>query len=98
MRLQPAWSKLKALAHTFSYDVRLIGENGAGRPLPADGWTHLSVPTLLIAGGNSLRVDAKRDARAAEALPGSGHRTLEGQTHLVKPKALATVLGEFFHE
>jgi pimeloyl-ACP methyl ester carboxylesterase len=98
MRLLPAWSKLKALAHTLSYDVRLIGENGAGRPLPADRWANVSVRTLVIAGGKSPAWMQNAMRALAEALPTAGHRTLEGQTHIVKPKALAPVLGEFFHE
>jgi hypothetical protein len=32
----------------------------------------------------------------AAALPNARHRTLAGQTHLVKAKALAPVLREFF--
>ncbi len=31
-----------------------------------------------------------------EVLPNARHRTLEGQTHIVKPRALAPVLAEFF--
>jgi hypothetical protein len=32
----------------------------------------------------------------AAVVPGAQHRTLPGQTHMVKPKVLAPVLGEFF--
>lgn len=32
----------------------------------------------------------------AEVLPNAEHRVLAGQTHIVKPAALAPVLGEFF--
>ncbi len=32
----------------------------------------------------------------AEALPNAEHHELKGQTHIVKPKALAPVLTEFF--
>jgi hypothetical protein len=32
----------------------------------------------------------------ADVLPNARHRTLQGQTHLVKPKALAPVLAELF--
>lgn len=98
MRLMPAWSKLEALAHTLPYDVRLIGENGAGRPLPADRWTNVSVPTLVIAGGKSPKWMQNAMRALADALPGAEHRTLAGQMHIVKPKALAPVLSEFFHD
>ena len=98
MRLMPAWSKLKVLAPTLRYDVRLIGENGAGRPLPADRWANVTVPTLVMAGGKSPRWMQNAMRALADALPSAGHRTLERQTHIVKPKALAPVLGEFFHD
>jgi hypothetical protein len=32
----------------------------------------------------------------AHALPGASHRTLPGQTHIVKAKPLASVLADFF--
>ena len=95
MRLMPAWSKLEALAHTLPYDVRLIGENGTGRPLPADRWTNVSAPTLVVAGGKSPAWMQNAMRALAEALPSAEHRTLADQMHIVKPKALAPVLSEF---
>jgi pimeloyl-ACP methyl ester carboxylesterase len=38
MRLMPAWSKLKAVAHTLPYDDTILGDTGSGRPLPGDRW------------------------------------------------------------
>jgi pimeloyl-ACP methyl ester carboxylesterase len=98
IRLMPAWSKLKALAHTLPYDVRLIGKNGAGRPFPAERWASVTVPALVVAGGKSPAWMQNAMRALAEALPNAAHRTLERQTHIVKPKALAPVLGEFFHD
>jgi hypothetical protein len=34
----------------------------------------------------------------ADVLPNARHNTLDGQTHIVKPEALAPVLVEFFEE
>ena len=43
------------------------------------------------------RGNCARGVRAlADVVPGARHRTLDGQTHLVKPAALAPVLAEFF--
>jgi pimeloyl-ACP methyl ester carboxylesterase len=98
MQLMPAWSKLEALAHTLPYDVRLIGENGAGRPLPGDRWTNATIPTLFVAGGKSPAWMQNAMRALAEALPSAEHRTLAGQMHIVKPKALAPVLSEFFRD
>lgn len=97
MRLMPVWSKLKALAHTLPYDARLIGDNGAGRPLSAERWARLAVPTLVIAGGKSPAWMQNAMRALADALPNAEHRTLERQTHIVKPHALAPMLSEFFH-
>nr|MDT0663680.1 alpha/beta hydrolase [Micromonospora sp. DSM 115978] len=64
--------------------------------LPTDRWNSVAVETLVIGGGKSP--DWMRNAvRAlADVVPGARHRVLDGQTHLVKPKALAPVLVEFF--
>ena len=36
-------------------------------------------------------------AALAKAVPGAEHRTIEGQTHMLKPKAVAPVLIEYFN-
>ena len=96
MRLLPVWSKLKALAHTLPYDAQLIGEAGGGGPLPAHRWASVTVPTLVIAGAKSPAWMRNAMRSLAGVLPNADHRELHGQTHIVKPKALAPVLGEFF--
>ncbi len=96
MRLMPAWSKLKALAHTLPYDAQLIGDAGRGSPLPRERWSNVSVPTLVMAGGKSPGWMRTAMRSLAEVLPTAEHRTLQGQTHIVKPKALAPALSDFF--
>ena len=49
-----------------------------------------------MAGGKSPGWMRNSMRSLAEALPAAQHRTLEGQTHIVKPKALAPVLSGFF--
>jgi pimeloyl-ACP methyl ester carboxylesterase len=96
MRFMPAWSKLKAVAHTLPYDARIVGDLGRGAPLPSDRWTGVAVPTLAVAGGKSP-VWMRNAMRAlAAALPSARYETLAGQTHVVKPARLAPVLEEFF--
>ncbi|HEV2254305.1 MAG TPA: alpha/beta hydrolase [Streptosporangiaceae bacterium] len=96
MRLMPAWSKLTGLAHTLPYDARLIGQGGAGRPLPPGRWAGVTIPVLVLAGGKSPAWMRTAMHSLAAVLPTAEHRVLEGQTHLVKPAALAPVLAEFF--
>lgn len=96
MRLMPAWRRLKAVAHTLPYDAALLGDNGSGAPLRAEQWASVKVPTLVIAGGKSPPWTRTAMTALADALPNARHHLLEGQMHLVKAKALAPVLAEFF--
>lgn len=96
MRILPVWSKLKAVAHTIAYDVTIVQDHQKGEPLPPGRWTNVTVSTLVIAGGKSPVRLQKGSQALADVLPNAKLRTLEGQTHMVNPKALAPVLIEFF--
>lgn len=99
MRLAPPmWSRLKALAHTLSYDYAVMGDTLAGKPLPAEPWSSVAQPTLVIDGGKSPAALRNAAKALAEVLPDAEHRTLEGQGHNVSMKALAPVLTDFFSE
>ena len=54
------------------------------------------MPTLAIAGGKSPEWMRNAMVAVAEAIPTAEYRTLEGQMHNVKAKALAPVLADFF--
>ena len=96
MRFMPAWSKLRAVAHTLPYDAAIVYDYQKGRPLPPEQWSSATMPTLVSAGGKSP--DGMRNAmrELADVLPNAKYHTLEGQTHIVKAEALAPVLVEFF--
>jgi Predicted hydrolases or acyltransferases (alpha/beta hydrolase superfamily) len=96
MPFMPAWSKLKAVAHTLPYDTLLTMDYQKGTPLFPNRWSSISVPVLVTDGGKSPVWMRKAMRALAEFLPHSQYRTLEGQTHIVKPAALAPVLTEFF--
>jgi pimeloyl-ACP methyl ester carboxylesterase len=96
MPLMPAWSKLKAVAHTLPYDGAIVQENQKGRPLPPGRWASVTIPTLVMDGGNSPRWMRHATRALANALPNATYQTLEGQTHMVKEKAHAPILLEFF--
>ncbi|MCK2213479.1 alpha/beta fold hydrolase [Actinomadura sp. ATCC 31491] len=98
MRFMPAWPKLKAVAHTLPYDAAFVAAYEQGRPYPAGSWPGVKVPVLVMDGGKS-QAWIRNAARAlAGVLPDAEHRTLDGQTHIVKPEALAPALTAFFHE
>jgi pimeloyl-ACP methyl ester carboxylesterase len=96
MRFMPAWSKLKAASPTVMHDTLIVEAHQRGRPYPPGRWAHATVPTLVVAGGKSPAWMQHGTRTLAETLPNARHYTLERQTHIVSPKALAPVLGEFF--
>jgi pimeloyl-ACP methyl ester carboxylesterase len=96
IRLTPVWSKLKAVAHTLPYDGAIVQDNQRGKPLPANGWASVTVPTLVMDGGKSPAWMRHANRSLASVLPNAQYRTFEGQTHMVKAKAHAPTLVEFF--
>jgi pimeloyl-ACP methyl ester carboxylesterase len=93
MRMMPwIWRKLRAVAHTLPYDAAVM----SGFRIPRDRFAAIRTPVLIMSG-------SKTDARlrhaahaVAAAIPGARHRDLAGQTHAVKPGALAPSAVEFF--
>jgi pimeloyl-ACP methyl ester carboxylesterase len=98
MRLTPPFRKLKEVAHTLPYDFAVLGDTQSGRPLPAERWAGVRVPVLLLVGGKSPASMRNGMAALAAVVPGARLQVLDGQTHVVKPKAHAPVLTEFFGE
>jgi pimeloyl-ACP methyl ester carboxylesterase len=96
MRLTPAWSKLKAVAHTLPYDGAIVKSNQRGRPLQAGSWAFVTVPTLVMDGGKSPAWMRHANRSLASVLPNAQYCTLKGQTHMVKAKAHVPTLVEFF--
>jgi pimeloyl-ACP methyl ester carboxylesterase len=96
MRLTPVWRKLRSVAHTLPYDGDIVQDNQKGKPLPADRWASVTMPTLVMDGGKSPAWMRHANRSLAGVLPNARYRTLPGQTHMVKAKAHAPTLVEFF--
>jgi pimeloyl-ACP methyl ester carboxylesterase len=98
----PMWPGLEAIAHTLAYDAACMGN---GQPATAR-LARIRRPTLVATGGGSPDsfVGGGGDffGKAADAIaasiPQAERQTIEGQTHMVDPKALAPVLERFFRE
>ena len=88
-RRSPFWPGLEGLAHTLAYDATLYG------PPPVERLATIGQPTLVGTGGASDFFGAAADAVAA-AVPNAERVTLDGQGHVVDPKAMAALLGRFF--
>lgn len=96
MRLSPVWPKLTALAHTLPYDGVIVRDYQKGRPLPTHRWAPVTVPTLVMDGGKSPQWMRHGNRALSLVLPNAHYRTLDGQTHMLKPKAHAATLVGFF--
>jgi pimeloyl-ACP methyl ester carboxylesterase len=90
------WKRIMAVAHTAPYEAALIEDNFRGRPLRADQWAGVTMPTLVITGAktNGLLLEAGR--ALVDVLPSPRQVELAGQGHNVSMRALAPVVGDFF--
>jgi pimeloyl-ACP methyl ester carboxylesterase len=97
MASSPMAKAMEPLAHTVSYDGRVMLRGGmSGEPLPARFTDTVTVPTLVMDGGASPAW-MRNAARALNALlPDVQYRTLEGQDHAAPPEVLAPEIEEFF--
>jgi pimeloyl-ACP methyl ester carboxylesterase len=96
MPLTPVWPKLKAVAPTLPYDITLVQDHQRGKPFAPAEWAAVKIPALVAAGGKSPAWMSNGTRALADALPDARYRTLPGQTHMVKPHAIAPALTEFF--
>ncbi|HEU4515184.1 MAG TPA: alpha/beta hydrolase [Nocardioidaceae bacterium] len=95
MRLMPAWKQMTAVAHTLPYDFAIVLKHQQGEPLPAGYYDSVEPPTLVIVGGKSPEYMRNAQAAIADAVPDARLEVLAGQTHMIKPKAVAPVLTGF---
>jgi pimeloyl-ACP methyl ester carboxylesterase len=96
MRFTPVWGKLKEAAHTLPYDLTIVSDTKAGKPLSVERWASVTMPVLTAVGGKSPAWWQKAMKELAGVLPNAQHVTLLGQSHMVKASVLSPVLTEFF--
>jgi pimeloyl-ACP methyl ester carboxylesterase len=97
MAASPMAQAMEPLAHTVSYDGRVMLRGSmSGKPLPTRYTETVTMPTLVMDGGDSPAW-MRNAARALNALlPDVQYRTLEGQDHAAPPEVLAPQLEDFF--
>jgi pimeloyl-ACP methyl ester carboxylesterase len=99
MRADSSWAEMEAMAHTIAYDGTIMGDTMSGKPLPNEKkqqWASATMPTLVMAGGNSEAFFHDAAQALVDVLPKAQYRPLDGQDHAVAPDVLAPVLVEFF--
>lgn len=92
LRNAPFRPALEDMAHTLVYEMTILGDMSVPTELVAS----ITVPTLVISGGDSPAFLHNGAQALVDALPNAQHRRLSGQTHDIVPEALAPVLEEFF--
>ena len=94
MRRAPFWPGMEAVAPTLAYDhAAILGEPWS---VPAELAARVSIPALVMSGDAGLTFMPDAARVLSQAIPQGQLRILPGQTHDVKPDALAPVLVEFF--
>ena len=94
MEGSPMWPGLEALTHTLPYDLALTGDQG----VPSAELATITVPVLVMGGGNSPGWFQRSVRETAAAVPGARLQMMAGQDHGIPPEVLAPVLTEFFLE
>jgi pimeloyl-ACP methyl ester carboxylesterase len=93
----PMVESMTPLAHTIPYDGRVMLRGSmSGEPLPRRWTDSVTVPSLVMDGGNSPAWMRNAARALVGVLPDVEYRTLEGQDHAAAPDAVAPVLAEFF--
>ncbi|MEU4192722.1 alpha/beta hydrolase [Kribbella sp. NPDC026611] len=94
MKQSPFWAPVEEIAHTISYDGRIMSTTMSGTPLPTDRWSAVDVPVLVLHG------DQTWPALSAGAQAMATHlktplQVVPGENHSAEPTILAPVLHDF---
>ncbi|HEX3292381.1 MAG TPA: alpha/beta fold hydrolase, partial [Solirubrobacterales bacterium] len=92
----PMSASMEPVAHTVAYDGRVMLRGSmSGGPLPREWRDSVTVPCLVMDGGNSPAWLHSAARALVGLLPDVCYRTLEGQGHAAGPEAIAPQLEEF---
>ncbi|MFJ8809354.1 alpha/beta fold hydrolase [Streptomyces sp. NPDC102490] len=99
MKLMPKmWANLTKLAGTLPYDIAVMGDTQQGKPLDAEEWKGVAVPTRVLTGGKSATAFQRAALAVTQILPQADHRTLPGLNHgavVMAPRKIAPQIIEF---
>jgi pimeloyl-ACP methyl ester carboxylesterase len=97
MAQSPMAEAMLPLAHTIPYDGRVMLQGSMyGEPLPTRYCHQVTVPTLVMDGGESPPWLHNAARQLVSVLPDVRYRTLPGQDHGAAPEAVAPELEDFF--
>lgn len=95
MKQSPYWAPVEEIAHTISYDGRIMGTTMSGNPLPSDRWADVKAPVLVLYGDKTWPALSAGAKAVAEHLPTATLKAIPGENHGTEAATLAPVLREF---
>ncbi len=95
-RLSPMWPVLDGVAHTISYDGRVMGDTQSGDPAALRRFAPVAVPTLALTGGRSPGHQRNAVVHLAAVLADARIQVADGQGHQFDPAAIAPLVARFF--
>lgn len=90
--------RVVAMAHTLAYDSEIMGDISRGGTIPDHLLDAVTVPALVLCGGESPGWMIDVGKRVADVLPRGRLRVLDGQEHFAPPEVLAPALEKFFEQ
>ena len=93
MKNSPDWEAIKKIDFTLAYDYDVLGDGS----VPEDVVKAIGIPTLVMVGEKTMDFMHPTATRLATLIPNAQRTTLKGQTHQVKPEAVAPLLIEFLN-
>jgi pimeloyl-ACP methyl ester carboxylesterase len=97
-RNAPFWPQLESLAHTLIYDYEILGDRLSGQPLPASMADSITIPVLVLQGGDSPSALRNPATALAALLPNATTHVLEGRGHAAPADVLAPILKSFYSD
>jgi len=95
MKQSPYWAPVEEIAHTISYDGRIMGTTMSGNPLPSDRWADVKAPVLVLYGDKTWPALSAGAEAVAAHLPTATLKAIPGENHGTEAATLAPVLREF---
>ncbi|MFE0072825.1 alpha/beta fold hydrolase [Nonomuraea sp. NPDC059023] len=86
----------QAVAHTLPHDpFDVVSASSRGGATPAEQAATVTIPALLLCGGDSFAWMVETGAQLATAMPDGRHHVMPGQPHVAAPQVLAPLLTGF---
>jgi pimeloyl-ACP methyl ester carboxylesterase len=97
LKQSPYWAPVEEVAHTISYDGRIMGTTMSGKPLPTDRWSAVTAPVLVLHGDQTAPTLVTGAQAMATHLPTATLTPIPGENHSTTPTTLAPTLRNFAH-